>query len=620
MSKGKAKYLPVLLLPIIIVLVLGAWLVREPLLAWDHIQSDTAVFDLREVDFDNSIATISRTVEYVPGVFLTPQEFAQRDDIVVGEVPEETELCTMRIRFLVPDGQQYGICGYSVNYASSVYVNGKWLFDEGVPAATIEAEEAGDIFRLFSAEPQDGVIEILVQTSAFANMDSSAGMAWLVSNYENVRIYTIRSSAIDTVVMAWYLLLAIISLLLFCVLPSYRANGWLTLLALDWALRTGVKNTRILHSLFPYFSWPVSFKIEIITSIVTIIFLVQILHHVFPGALPRWLRVALNGGTAAGILYVLVRPWYSFFGQGSVTNQILYLALAVLFVFILLSLRKKRFDFSQWIVVLGLGLALFAFVWDANWFAGSSILPYAISQPTLVIFTLFMLVSAMIATMEKSVRREVELAQIVDNQKLEVMDARIAMMLSQIQPHFLYNSLTAIMKLCDIDAAQAKLAVGNFSHYLRGNLDSLKEKRLISFRDELDHVEAFLTLEQLRLGDGLRVEYDLLAEDFLLPPLTLQPIVENAVEHGLAEGAGVGTLKISTEAEPELVRIIVSDDGLGFDPDGAQADGRTHIGIENVRYRLAAICGGTLEITSTPDQGTTVTITLPQGEGEEEGS
>ena len=194
----------------------------------------------------------------------------------------------------------------------------------------------------------------------------------------------------------------------------------------------------------------------------------------------------------------------------------------------------------------------------------------------------------------------------------EILEKQIAVALSQIQPHFLYNSLNAIEDLCYEDSEKAAKTINDFAQYLRENLDSLKGRDLVLFSQELKHTKIYLNLEQLRMGDKLKVEYDIKEEHFMLPTLTLQPIVENAVRHGIFKKEGPGTVKISTRMEKDHAVIIVEDDGVGFDTSiiGKSAnDGeKSHIGIINVGRRLKAQAGGKLEIESTPGKGTKITI------------
>lgn len=206
---------------------------------------------------------------------------------------------------------------------------------------------------------------------------------------------------------------------------------------------------------------------------------------------------------------------------------------------------------------------------------------------------------------------QVQLGKKFKEQELELMDSKISIMLSQIQPHFLYNTLTAIRQLCDVDVAQAKDAIYEFSRFLRANMDSLTSPRPIPFKEELSHVKNYLALEKRRFGDRLNVLYEIHFSDFLVPALTLQPIVENAVRHGVTKREQGGTIVLQTKKKDNAFIITVSDDGIGFDSKRAITDGHAHIGIKNVGTRLYRQCGGVIDIASTPGKGTTVTITIP---------
>lgn len=198
-------------------------------------------------------------------------------------------------------------------------------------------------------------------------------------------------------------------------------------------------------------------------------------------------------------------------------------------------------------------------------------------------------------------------------QEQELVESRIGVMLSQIQPHFLYNSLVTIKQLCDIDLEQAKDAIMDFSDYLRANLDSLTRKEPEPFTQELKHIRAYVALEKRRFGDRLQVEFDIDGQDFLLPALTLQPVVENAIRHGIMKREEGGTVTISTQDMGEDWQISVVDDGIGFDPEAVMLDGARHIGLNNTRNRLKSMCDGDMRVQSAPGMGTTVTFTIPKG-------
>lgn len=215
-------------------------------------------------------------------------------------------------------------------------------------------------------------------------------------------------------------------------------------------------------------------------------------------------------------------------------------------------------------------------------------------------------------------RRSAEVEKVLMQKELALSETNNALVLSQIQPHFLYNALTSIYRLCDVKPEAAKEAISNFSQYLRGNLDSIQKTRMVSFDDELKHLQAYLSLEKMRYDEDLEIRYDIQTEGFFLPPLTVQPLVENAVNHGISDLPEGGCVTISTRETEDCYEIRVSDNGTGFDPDAPLSDVRSHIGISNVRSRLENMCHGTLELFSTLGKGTTAIIKIPKGETPDE--
>lgn len=192
-------------------------------------------------------------------------------------------------------------------------------------------------------------------------------------------------------------------------------------------------------------------------------------------------------------------------------------------------------------------------------------------------------------------------------------------MLSQIQPHFLFNTLITIKSLCREDPTKAEEGIGEFSKFLKYNMDSLTTDSPIPFENELEHVREYLSLQKLRFGEELNVEYDLEYTDFELPTLTLQPLVENAVIHGIRHSAtGTGIVTIRTRNCPGHIEVCVEDDGAGFDPvildndENVNSDSKSHVGLSNIKSRLLLMCSGSLLIESEPGKGTTAQIILPK--------
>lgn len=199
----------------------------------------------------------------------------------------------------------------------------------------------------------------------------------------------------------------------------------------------------------------------------------------------------------------------------------------------------------------------------------------------------------------------------------ELEESRITIMLSQIKPHFLYNVLNDIYHLYRKEPEAAQEAVSNFAEYLRCNMLSIEKCKLIPFAEEYQHIQTYLSLEQVRFRDKLRIVYDVEVTDFKLPPLSIEPLVENAVKHGVTKKRGGGVVTISTRMTNDSVVITVADTGVGFDADNYMQDGKPHVGIRNVRERLWNMVEGSLSISSTED-GTAVVVTIPIKRGQSE--
>ena len=192
----------------------------------------------------------------------------------------------------------------------------------------------------------------------------------------------------------------------------------------------------------------------------------------------------------------------------------------------------------------------------------------------------------------------------------QLTENRIATMISQIKPHFIYNTLGTIEQFCREDPPKAADLVQKFSLYLRGNFTELNSPAPILLSQELRHVRLYTDIEQIRFPD-MRIEYDLRSGEFLLPALSIQPLVENAIKHGLMKLESGGTVTVSTYETATAYCVQVRDDGVGFDLSRAR-NAKKHIGIENIRARLAVVCGGTLTIYSAPGAGTTALICIPK--------
>lgn len=328
--------------------------------------------------------------------------------------------------------------------------------------------------------------------------------------------------------------------------------------------------------------------------------------------------VTIAAGVSIGIYFVLpvltdvyfYDTWLPWVITQSVANVVL---LGCLIKEYIASSKKER------LVHMGMALLVLAFEADAvataiGLWEGGAISKYVFVVLFIAaLFVVLRLIPGNINAATKAKELELQRSRLEAEKNMveaELKESRISIMLSQIQPHFIYNTLGTIERMCLKDPQKAFDLVRNFSLYLRGNFSELDSVTPIRFADEIKHVEYYVNIEKVRFPD-MSIEYDVEATEFVLPALSVQPLVENAIKHGLMRLETGGTVKIHSYETPTHFCVEVTDDGVGFDTD-APVDEKKHVGLRNIRGRLKAMVNGALVMESKPGVGTKAIIMIPK--------
>ena len=271
----------------------------------------------------------------------------------------------------------------------------------------------------------------------------------------------------------------------------------------------------------------------------------------------------------------------------------------LVYIFMVFILFRKNVDPFFGKITLASSIApLLAFLFSFL-FTDISFNNMSVSITALIIFLLYE---------QNKTAISVNNAHELEKSKQELQENKIKLLVAQIQPHFIYNSIMALQSKCT-DDPELYEGISSFGKYLRANLTAMSENTLIPFKDELKHIKAYLQLEKLNFGDKLRVEYDIEIDDFMVPAFCVEPLVENAVRYGISTYTDGGLVKISVFDEPDYIMIEVWDDGSGGNKLTDVQKDRKSIGIENVRLRLKAMDKGELSITQD-EKGTSAVIKL----------
>ncbi len=277
----------------------------------------------------------------------------------------------------------------------------------------------------------------------------------------------------------------------------------------------------------------------------------------------------------------------------------------VVSIFLTFIFRKKEDKFFMKVILIGASIPTVAFFFSMT-YTGISFNNISASLSAMVVFILYEKYksSVLVERTQELEQTQTQLAQSL----LELEHSKNETLMLQIQPHFINNSLMALRSRCS-DYPDIYESITNFSRYLHSNFEALSEARQIPFEQEMKNTESYLALEEDNFGEWLNVEYDIEFDDFYIPALSVQPLVENAVRHGIATYEQGGTVTISAKRKNGKIIIKISDRGIGKCNITKQQQNRKGIGIENVRARLSSMCDGKLEIIMG-EQGTDAVITI----------
>ena len=284
-----------------------------------------------------------------------------------------------------------------------------------------------------------------------------------------------------------------------------------------------------------------------------------------------------KGGVYMRTDYMIVSQGYQFIG---------------FFIIFVIATFNKRLEIAEKIGFSIYCLLPLAAIILQNHFEG-----YALAYLSIVISieVLFIFVN---------LKKNLHIAQ--EEQKLK--EAEIKIMMSQIRPHFIYNSLASITTLIKIDPNKAEQSLETFTEYLRMNLSPMTDAKLIPFESELKHIKTYLELEKVRFDERLNYELDIKVTDFLVPPLSIQPLVENAVKHGILQRIEGGKVTIKAYEDDVAYYVAVDDNGVGFDVNSKDLDDPKHIGLKNVKYRVTTMTNGEMIINSVVGKGTSILV------------
>ncbi len=600
------------------------------------ITSKDGIWDLRGVDLQNQSVRLAGDVEYVPGALLSSDEFAVADNIALGEIPDGTSYLTSRVRLLVPAGY-LEIAGFADDFGSRVFLNGKQLTDSGSPAENHANNVPSERFIKFTAEPVDGIIEIVQQASNFVFRTNTSHIGWTIGSHENIERFTTGFSFSYSVNIGFYLALLLAHLLLFFVLPSYRANLWFALLCFAWVVRSGVVRVRPLVVLLGI-DWATALRAEYLTAVSALVLITLAYDIIFPGALSKRLCQAMYAMSGAwALLYIIAE--IKFISETMLYYEIIACIWAIYVLFRIIY--KRRLNQSQKIIFAGLSVILAGVILDSLFYNGI-VLPFmhnAVLETAVLIFSLFQMAAMFLGTMEQvAAARAAEQKLAQENAALERMNRLKTDLMTTIS-HEARTPLAVLASYAGI--VSIELSQKGVSEQTAADLDKIvsEAKRVADLIDSMKrltmHDADTAKRIKLNIGEMIRQVAGLYRPALERSGVTLNAdidkelavygnpeeltqvvfnILQNAKEH--TESGGIS---IAAARENDRITITVCDTGRGLTPSIlARAFERGVSGKDGGMGIGLAICkdivdahGGTIKIANGEQSGAVVTLTLP---------
>ncbi len=633
------KWFPLFTLPLILAVCLTLWLTMSSA-PRTEVQGVNGIWDLRNFDFGAGSADLTGQVAFVPNALLTPGELAAREaDIQTGAPQEVCRYATSRLRILLPGGATYMLAWRSADYAERVYVNGKHMWAVGKPGDSAETMVPNTADLSFLCEPENGVIEIVRQSSNFVHREGGRHDGIRVGLPDLVNAANQHDFAV--LMMGCFLALFIVHLGLFFFLPSFRANLYFSLFCLIWFFRSGVVGAKVFSSLLPQLSWYAKFRIEYLSLPMTGLLVCLMLRELFPTVLPKWYRRAVHVLSAVLMLVFLFADTVSM--SWAMLGCYAYLFLAIVLAAVCFAVRFRRPNPSQAITLLGLSLFLYAGIRDMFFHSGILLLPAipaTFSEVAMLVFVFFEMTAMFIGTahameearaMEQRLNAENILLDRTNRMKNDLMATVSHETRTPLAVLSGYAELIAMeLRRKGVDPQTARdldqiadetqriAKIMEEMQTLSRNRDVAARRRRLQITDILDQTARMYAPILKRKNVTLTVEAD---PD--LPPVFASADGLTQVMFNLLQNARNhtenGRVTVSAAREGDRVAVRVQDTGTGISPAFLPHALKRHqhenpngagIGL-SVCEELLTELGGDIRLESELGKGTTVIFTLP---------
>lgn len=618
---------------------------------WNVLNEDSVVekgkINLEQTGFfEKGLIELKGEWEFYWGELLEPEDFEQQnEDIDYTLVPgnwsrdlsgnqyKNKGFATYRMVMTgIPDEVYFGFKKSNIRNASRIYINGDIVLEDGHVSESFEDSIPGNNSEIIYFELHTETAEIIIQASNHEYIVGGISKPLLFGLQQKLMSHQQQNIMFEFAMILVVFIVGIFYTILYFTSRHYRmmepVTFVLALSCLCFGAMGGMYSERIITVIFPDLTLNSTFRFGHVVSALSVIFVLQVVNKINDDFLSNRFKSIISGVFGFFIILVLTLPlkiylstlsFYMFF----VVGVFLWIWIKV-FVMFFFKKTNKGIEQIEHVTLIVAIFSVVLFWFDVLLYSFGVKAGMGIAFVCMAIFSLAiaaLLIYRYTLYYKKSEELSIELLQTLEaltEKSNQVRENELAFLQAQIKPHFLFNALNVISSMISKHSDQAYELVLSLSDYLRAKFDFYNKEKWISIRDELGFIYSYLDIEQARFEERLKVDVQLNEDiDFVVPPLLIQPLVENAIRHGVNMKKEGGTVSIHITKTIDGHLIKVSDDGVGMTKEKVQDirnqkfSNEDGIGLQNIQKRMHRLFGEGLQIKSVLGEGTTISIKIP---------